>query len=283
MEPIDFSTYTSPIHTVSLDNGQVVVNKLFANWLNHFGYKSFDNIFRLTDGELIKKESGLEIRKTCFNGVNFFVKKHWQPKSCLKSQSMGQIEFNEYVSFRSNGLATPIAIAFGEKIEESTLHSFFITQDFSPLVDLEELVLNQPDFFRGNANLKRRQNVLSAIGKYARKMHDAGCNQKDFNATHILLADYDTDAPKVALFDLERVDRNLWQQFRWPVKALGELFFTLPEDQFNIDSYLFLFKSYLRKEHLNFWDQILFRWILAKKKRISRHSKKWNLAPKMDN
>jgi hypothetical protein len=259
------------------------MNQCFADLLTTCGYTSFDSIFGFSGGECIKEKDGLEIRKFSFTdgGASFFIKKHWQPLKGRLFKSEGRVEFAEYVAFRADGLATPIPVACGEKRQGDMLCSFLITQDFAPLVDLEGLVLEQAEFFCGEENRQKRQNVLGAIGRYARQMHDAGCNQKDFNATHILLADVDSAAPQVALFDLQRVDRNPWQRLRWPIKALGELLFTLPADQFDRHDHLFLFQSYIGRAELSFLERFLYRWIQAKRKRIARHSQKRNLAPKM--
>ncbi|MDA3972319.1 MAG: hypothetical protein PF442_13315 [Desulfobulbaceae bacterium] len=279
---MDFSPYTSVIQTMCFDEERIICNQLFRDALRTHDLTSFAAIFNFTGGECLKEKDGLEIRKIAFaDDVSFFIKKHWQPLKGRSFKGEGCVEFAEYVSFRENGLATPIPVACGEKRQGDVLTSFLITQDFSPLVDLEGLVLDHPDFFRGEANRQKRCKVLRAIGRYARQMHGAGCNQKDFNATHILLGDVDSDLPRVALFDLQRVDRNPLQRLRWPVKALAELLFTLPEDQFDREDHVFLLQAYLGRSEWSFLDRLLYRWIQAKRNSIARHSQKRNLAPKM--
>ena len=118
MKSIDFSPYTSKIQTISVDNGQIILNSIFAEKLNEFDCICFDDIFKFSGGELVKEKDGLEIRKATFGSFRYsiFIKKHWQSKNDSKIKSKGQIEFNEYVTFRANGLATPVPIAFGERI-----------------------------------------------------------------------------------------------------------------------------------------------------------------------
>ncbi len=280
---MDFSIYTAAIasHCTADGAGQICFNQAFEDLLQINGCASFETLFNFSGGECIKEQEGLEIRKITLGEDSFFLKKHWQPAGGASFTSEGQIEFNEYVAFREKGLATPIPVACGEKQQGKMRTSFLLTQDFTPLVDLEGIVLTQPEVFGGEENGFKRRNVLAAIGRYARKMHDAGCNQKDFNATHILLGDVESLTPQVALFDLQRVDRNPWHRLRWPVKALGELLFTLPAEQFDAGDHLFLFQSYIGSRKLSFLQRLLYRWILAKRNRIARHSRKRNLAPKM--
>lgn len=156
-----------------------------------------------------------------------------------------------------------------------------ITRDFSPFVDLEELVLNKPEVFQGAENGARKKKMLRAVARYARAMHDAGCNQKDFNATHVLLKGLDEEHPQVALFDLQRVDRNPVMRFRWPVKALAEFFFTLPASLFDDEDRRFFYTAYRGTGKSTLLSRFQYAWILKKMARIARHTKKGNLAPKM--
>ena len=80
-------------------------------------------------------------------------------------------------------------------------------------------------------------------------MHDSGMNQQDFNATHILLYNIESGNPAVVLFDLQRVDTSLLNSFRWPIKALAELNFSLPSSIFTENDKVFLFTNYKAKKN----------------------------------
>jgi hypothetical protein len=119
------------------------------------------------------------------------------------------------------------------------------------------------------------------VARYARAMHAAGCNQKDFNATHVLLQGLEDENPQVALFDLQRVDTNPLMALRWPIKALAEFFFTLPPSLFTEEDRRFFFAAYKGSEKLSLYGRLQYGWILGKMARIARHTRKRNLAPKM--
>lgn len=264
------------------------VNRPWLPLLEESGLSDFQAVWKCSEGEVIKDRPGLEIRRIeltdpddVANQVVVFIKKHEQ-KETRPGQSEGLKEFGHYCDFRRRGLATPVPIAAGMARDTGGLvRSFLITRNFSPFVDLEELVLNRPESLQGPENAERKKNILRAVAHYARAMHEAGCNQKDFNATHVLLEGLNDENPQVALFDLQRVDTNPFQRFRWPVKALGEFFFTLPPSLFDEEDRRFFFAAYKGTENLSLYGRLQYAWILRKMARIARHSKKRNLAPKM--
>ncbi|MBU0681674.1 MAG: hypothetical protein KKD73_09650 [Proteobacteria bacterium] len=263
------------------------VNKPMLPLLETSGLSDFQAIWQCSMGEVIKERPGLEIRRIALpdpgnvaNQVVIFVKKHEQhtvsPKQCE-----GLKEFSNYCDFRRRNLATAVPIATGMAQDGDVVRSFLITRDFAPFVDLEELVLNQPESLQGAPNADRKRNILRAVARYARAMHGAGCNQKDFNATHVLLHGLDQQNPEVALFDLQRVDTNPLMAFRWPIKALAEFFFTLPARLFDEEDRRFFFAAYKNSEKLSLSARLQYALIVRKMIRIARHTKKRNLAPKM--
>jgi len=222
----------------------------------------------------------------------FYLKKHcqrislWQRLQCLlrptASCGEGLKEFYHYCQFRQNGLATAVPVAAGLRFSSFLrADSFLLTRDFAPLMALEDIVLQQTAILQGTINQQKKSNILRAIGRYARHMHDSGMNQKDFNATHILLQNPEVDRPQVALFDLQRVDHNPLNRFYWPIKALAELNFTLPSAVFSESDRILLFSAYKDKENLSTLDRWQYRLIRRKTGAIARHTRKRGLAPKM--
>ena len=303
------------IHTGPIDVRQVhcsadehlVVNGDFFEMLSKEKLLLFSEIWSFSGGKIVKQTKNRTVIQTQIpwnrpqNDGNrnkgeaatlFYIKKHdehlslWQKLLSLvlpdSFNSEGIKEFDNYCEFREKGLETVIPVAAGMKFS-SFLHveSFLITKDFSPFVDLEELVLNRPETLFGKKNKTKKRNILKAIANYARRMHDSGLNQKDFNATHVLLLNLETKQPKISLFDLQRVDKNTCNRFKWPIKSLAELNYTLPVHLFTEDDRRYLFQKYLRKNSLNFLNKLQWAWIRKKTAKIARHSKKRGLAPKM--
>ncbi len=282
--------YRAPIEVQELCSSPEEVLRVNRPWLTLLkkaGLHDFQAVWQCRGGEVIKKRSVLEIRRLALTDpddaalqVVVFIKKHEQQEA-TSQESEGVKEFAHYCDFRRRGLATPVPIAAGMVRDKGLVRSYLITRDFAPFVDLEELVLNQPENLQGPENAIRKKNILRAVARYTRAMHAAGCNQKDFNATHVLLHGLDDENPQVALFDLQRVDTNPLMRFRWPIKALAEFFFTLPPALFDEEDRRFFFAAYKGTEKLSLYGRLQYAWILRKMDRIARHTKKRNLAPKM--
>lgn len=306
---MNLSEYTDPIsyHTQSDPSGTVLLtNKDYHQLLAKVGLNNFDSIWNYNRGDLVKEKGERRVIKVQLPKKEtqatieskseethqiYYIKKHRQKISLRhklvalfsphKIFAAGLTEFFHYCNFRKNGLGTAIPVAAGMKWTSFfRVDSFLITLDYSPFVDLEYFILNKPSTLQGTSNQQKRKNILRAIALYAKCMHNSGFNQKDFNATHILLHDIESDQPKVSLFDLQRVDTNRFNKFRWPIKALAELYFSLPSFIFNEKDKMFLFENYKNISNVSFFDRLQYDWILKKVERIARHSKKRGLAPK---
>ena len=106
-------------------------------------------------------------------------------------------------------------------------------------------------------------------------MHQSGFNHRNFNATHILLYySNQSNVPQMALFDLQRVDKGKFLRFRWIIKTLAEVIYSLHNEIFNKEDQIYLFESYKRKKRLGMWDHFQFFWIKRKTSRIKRHTEK---------
>jgi hypothetical protein len=190
--------------------------------------------------------------------------------------SEGKKEFENICDFREGGLGTVLPVAAGERfVKFCWAQSFLITEDFSPFISLEYMLRDNPEFFMGKKGYDRKRNLINKVGKFARKMHNKGFNHRDFNATHILLHyKNESGLHDIALFDLQRVDRSSVQRFRWIIKSLSELNYTLPEGIFDEEDRISLLLSYKGKKKLNAWDRLQWIWIKRKTARIKRHTDK---------
>jgi hypothetical protein len=257
----------------------------------------FETIWSFRGGDTIKRKGErsvvrLRARDDGGSGAVFYLKRHRQRLGRLKtlrSLLPGKARFAEgirelyfYRRFRQIGLATAEPVAAGSMRRSlSRLDSFLMTRDHAPLVSLEALLLERPDSFRGPARQSKREAVLLGIARYAVKMHLGGMNHRDFNATHILLDDPDAAAPRVALFDLQRVDVSRVNRLHWPIKSLAEVCFTLPPDIFDDSDRRFLLKAYRANRALLLPERLHYGLIRKKMARIATHTRKRGLAPKM--
>ena len=67
-----------------------------------------------------------------------------------------------------------------------------------------------------------------ALGDLVARLHSAGLVHRDLYASHIFL-DETTDGPRLYLIDLARVFRPRARKFRWQVKDLAQLKYSMPE------------------------------------------------------
>ncbi len=265
----------------------LVINRDYENLLMDSGVACFTDLYDLSNATIVKKQMDRSVLRFELKGHIFFLKRHMREK-CQKGDilvntpfswcSEGGKEFAFFHLFRLHKLATTTPVAMGEQIfPDDTVQSFFLSEDFSPYIQLEYIIRHTPEVLAGAKNSVKRKNILQAVGQYARAMHQAGFNHKDFNATHVLLHDLDLAVPGIALFDLQRVDQNTWQRFRWPIKALAEFNYSSREnDLFTDAERLFLFHTYKNKvdDSLNYYEKIQWHWIKAKTNRIARHTAK---------
>ncbi len=253
-------------------------------------FPSFASVFHYEKGKTVKKIKGRDVLRIPVSGKNpasaFYVKRHFLSFAGLRRlmrlffprrfSSEGRKEFYHICAFRKQGLATVDAVAAGERHrwffwEES----FVITADFHPFESLENLLLHHAGFRKRMEDPEEKKKLLREIMKYARKMHDAGLNHSDFNADHILIRyDQENSAPEIALYDLQRVRQNTYFRFRWIVKSIAELTFSLPHDFLREKERTELLLYYKGKEKTGVRDKIQLFWIRKKMERIQKHTEK---------
>jgi heptose I phosphotransferase len=269
--------------------GGMQINPDFKDLLVRLDFTDFNRVFNFSGGDVFKniKERSVARIDLTIGGClkTFYLKRHnaetikKRPRIFFKtgtsSKSQGILEFENIIDFRSNGLATVTPVAAGEKkVGGDQVASFLLTEDFSPFVQLEWLLFNRPEYFTGTESAARKKVLLEKIARFARNMHKAGFNHKDFNATHILLGFVGnlTGPPEIAVFDLQRVDRSKINRFRWIIKSLAELNYTLLDEYFSDMERSHLFLSYKGGTNRGLLDRLQRLWIKQKTARIARHT-----------
>ena len=280
--------FSSQIECIKKDH--LIFNKDYLKVLDDMHFDSFESVWKYQDGETIKKIKARSVirfeMQTDSGKKYFYLKRHnaefagtkrifalFSSKPVL---SEGKREFKNICDFRKGGLGTATPVIAGERfVKFCWVQSFLITEDFSPFISLEYMLRDNPEFFMGETAGDRKRNLINRIGVFAKKMHKQGFNHRDFNATHILLYyRHKSDAPDMALFDLQRVDRSPFFRFRWIIKSLAELNYTLPESLFYEEDRISLLLSYRGKKKLNLRGWLQWLWIKRKTARIKRHTEK---------
>jgi len=273
-----------------IEKNHMILNRDYLDLLKNIQFNSFESVWEYLGGKTIKKIKARSVIRfeILIAGRKrvFYLKRHNTKFAGLQRilalftpkliSSEGKREFENICDFRKGRLGTVSPVAAGERfVKFCWVQSFLITEDFSPFISLEYMLRDNPEFFMGEKGSYRKRNLINKIGMFARKMHKKGFNHRDFNATHILLYYKDqSDAPNIALFDLQRVDRSSVLQFRWIIKSLSVLNYTLPESLFDEEDRIFLLLSYKGKKKLNLWGWLQWLWIKRKTARIKKHTEK---------
>jgi tRNA A-37 threonylcarbamoyl transferase component Bud32 len=83
-------------------------------------------------------------------------------------------------------------------------------------------------FWRGLADdAKAGAEFTSRLAALVRTLHAAGCVHRDLYASHIFL-DEGSQRSDLYLIDLARMFRPRWRRFRWRVKDLAQLHYSMP-------------------------------------------------------
>jgi len=79
------------------------------------------------------------------------------------------------------------------------------------------------------ADPKERDALTARLAELARSLHAAGLAHRDFYAAH-LFVHRGAGGLDLHLIDLARVFRPRWRRFRWCVKDLAQLYYSMPQD-----------------------------------------------------
>ena len=267
----------------------MVVNREFLPALKISGMADFDRVFHFEGGTLVKRIKARSVTRVQIGGPDgprvLYLKRHVgasvAPAEALAARisgtgiSPGMAEFDNICFFRKHGLATVTPVAAGQRrIGPLRYESFLITESVAPFTSLEAIIRHDPERFEGRRGRAFKQSVLRAIGEMAARMHAAGFNNRDFNATHILIhPEMAADGgATLALFDLQRVDRKHWMRFRWMIKTMAELIYSMPQPLFDDKDHRRLFAAYTGHPLRGVRDRFIWRWIHKKVERIARHT-----------
>lgn len=282
------SVGTEPIDIQILP--QMIINSQYMSLLQELEMTDFEKVFSFSGGQTIKRiKARTVIRIETIRNMQsqvFYLKRHFSARPTL-SELMGNFFFNRSISpgigefeniceFRRNGIATAAPVAAGQRrVGLLRYESFLITESFEPYVSLEKIIRNRPWMFEGKSGKDLKSRIIKSVALLARQMHTAGFNHRDFNATHVLISPKDDSGNvSLALFDLQRLDRKKWMRFRWMIKTLAELNYSMPPPQFSDKDLNDLYMVYRGIKKRRILDQFLLYWISRKTKKIGRHTQK---------
>ncbi|MDH1536400.1 lipopolysaccharide core heptose(I) kinase RfaP [Pseudomonas chengduensis] len=187
-------------------------------------------------GQVYRELEGRRTLRTEVEGRGYFVKIHrgigWGEivKNLLtaKAPVLGAAqEWQAIQRLTEAGVPTMTAVAYGERgSNPARQHSFIVTEELAPTVDLEQLSLNwaqQPP----KPTLKWA--LIREVAQMTGNMHRAGVNHRDCYICHFLLH---TDRPiqasdlRLSVIDLHRAQVRSTTPRRWRDKDLAALYFS---------------------------------------------------------
>lgn len=199
------------------------------------GKDAFDAVEGL-QGQVYRELEARRTLRTEVDGKGYFVKIHrgvgWAEivKNLVTARlpvlGAGQ-EWKAIQRLNDAGVSTMTAVAYGERgSNPAQQHSFIITEELAPTVDLEQLTLTwieQPP----SPIVKRA--LLRRVAQMTGRMHAAGVNHRDCYICHFLLhtdKPFDADDFRLSVIDLHRAQVRNAVPKRWRDKDLAGLYFS---------------------------------------------------------
>jgi tRNA A-37 threonylcarbamoyl transferase component Bud32 len=116
------------------------------------------------------------------------------------------------------------------------------------------------------------QHFNAALAELVRGLHAAGWVHRDLYASHVFLDDT-PDGPRLRLIDLARCFAPRWRRFRWRVKDLGQLKYSMPPAW--VEQYWGEFLTgYLAGGGQARWERAIARKVAAMRRRHRRRQRK---------
>jgi hypothetical protein len=169
-------------------------------------------------------------------------------------------EWRRLVAVRAAGLPAPEPVAFGER-----RCLFWPRESF--LITLEIPGATQADWWI-DGRPGRRRDLAAAVGRLARRFHDAGFHHQDFYLCHFFVREKGGDRAQpldLHLIDLQRCGRLGSGGRRWLVKDLGQLHSSFRAAGLGAEDWECFLAAYGPLE------PALLRAVLRKSARIARH------------
>ena len=200
------------------------------------GRDAFEAVEAL-QGQVYRELEGRRTLRTEVDGRGYFVKIHrgigWGEivKNVLtaKAPVLGAAQEWQAVNrLTEAGVPTMTAVAYGERgCNPAKQHSFIITEELAPTVDLEQFSLHWQQSPPAPA---LKWALIERVAQMTGAMHRAGVNHRDCYICHFLLH---TDKPvsaddlRLSVIDLHRAQVRAKTPRRWRDKDLAGLYFSV--------------------------------------------------------
>ncbi|MDY6912954.1 MAG: lipopolysaccharide kinase InaA family protein [Planctomycetota bacterium] len=187
-------------------------------------------------------------------------------------RSPASIEFDNIRTAAAAGLSTMPALACGQEQRFLRDGRSYL---FVAAVPGESLERCGDEFLAGHHDTPQAVSELTAaLAEMVRKLHAAGYVHRDLYAAHVFLHEADGRI-ELYLIDLARMFQPRWRRFRWRVKDLAQLKYSMP-DRWVEPCWQKFLATYLGRDwarHLDCYRRAVDRKVADMRRRAQRRRK----------
>ncbi len=277
---------------VSVQAGQMWIDREFRPALESAGLNSFEQVMETNRGKLLRRLPDrenwrLELHMPHGPACGAYLKKHHIKTPGTRVRALtkagggltaGRVEAQNVARLARSGIAAMKLIAYGEKLHPNgLLESFVLTEELRGYTQLDHFLDQRFSALPQSQSTCRDHHLLTLIDEVAlvaAKFHRLGYNHRDLYCCHFFIKELAQGEFKVNLIDLQRVEHRRHFRSRWLVKDLAQLAYSAPTDRISRTHKMAFIKKYLGTERLRPADKKFIRQILAKQRWIDAQVKK---------
>ena len=263
-----------------LEQNGLTVAADVAPLLAKAGLVTFDNFMNFSGGTLICRKRGRSVISFEIGDRTFYLKRNrfhrvefWKTLSRfrLPPRSARQ-EWQSILAVRDAGIPTVPPVAMGEQLVCGVERaSFTLTEALYDTEPLDQVIRREFSGELSSLLHRKKRAHIRRVAEIAHQLHSSGMYHQDLYLGHFLLGRED----KLYLIDLQRVVCSKKVPRRYRVKDLGQLAYSAKDTGgLSRSDQMRFFLTYLECPHLGAKDKELLRCVLAKSRRIARHTVK---------
>jgi heptose I phosphotransferase len=189
-------------------------------------------------------------------------------------ETPGRLEVRNVDRLVHAGIDVMEVLAFGERLhEDGRMESFLLTHALEGYVELQHFLRRRfpprdPCCIRPTDPELGR--LLDQMADIVRRFHEAGFNHRDLYCCHFFVREPDRGRFEIRMIDLQRVQHRCRGRWRWIIKDLAQLAWSVPHDRVSCTQRLAFMRRYLGVSRLGVNEKRLIRAVVAKQFRMER-------------
>lgn len=250
-----------------LEVSKFTVHPDYLKSLELIGLKEFRDFLCLEGLEAMRDVPGRLTVSLDFNDSKAYLKRHWGSKPGILKKSgphfEAQTEWDNTRLLESKGINVPTPLAYGLAKVAGQPVSFYLSAAVKGI---------QSDHYLDRTELKldKKRKFLEQLADFAALIHNGGFNHRDFYLCHLFVEE-GVDGFEFSLIDLQRVQHRSHWRYRWLIKDLTQLYYSVPRS-FSRTECLRWFMRYRSVSRLGKDDKRMILAVLKKTARLrARH------------